>query len=115
MYSHNANLVGKGKTFKAGVGDYGILYVNGIFGMQAVRENSEMEIETSDGDSFANPTSTTKGSVVIRFRTGPQITGYLVDLAKQNGELAKEYLGKMDELNKVQWGNGDKGGKKDGK
>ncbi|MBQ7649698.1 MAG: hypothetical protein IJS15_02000 [Victivallales bacterium] len=114
MYSHNANLVGKGKTFKVGVGDYGLIYVNGIFGMQGVRENSEMVIEASDGDSFADPTSEAKGSVVIRFRTGPQVTGYLVDLAKQDADAAKEYLGQIGDLNKAQWNNG-KGEAEDGK
>lgn len=100
MYSHNGSLVGKGKYFNVGAGEYGITYVDGLFAVHGVRENSELEIETSDGDSFANPTSEISGRVVIRFRTGPQVTGYLVDIARLDADAAKEYVGQMGELNK---------------
>ena len=101
--SHNANLVGVGKVFKVGAGDYGITYVNGLIGIQAVRENSEAIVETNDGDSFANPASAVKGLRTIRFRTGPQITGYLVDLSKKNPEAAAQYVKTMPKLNTNAW------------
>ena len=98
MFSHNANLVGVGKIFKVGAGDYGITYVNGLALIQTVRENNETIIETNDGDSFANPASAVKGIRSIRFRTGPQVTGYLVDLAEKNDEAAKKYVENMPGL-----------------
>lgn len=103
MFSHNANLVGVGKVFKVGAGDYGIMYVNGLVAIEGVRENSEMVVETNDGDSFANPASAVKGVRSIRFRTGPQITGYLVDLAEKDSEAAKAYVKKMPDINKASW------------
>ena len=101
--SHNANLVGVGKVFRIGAGDYGILYVNGMLTAQAIRENSEMVVETNDGDSMASPSALVKGIRSVRFRTGPQVTGYLVDLAKKDAEAAKLYVEKMPEVNKAQW------------
>ena len=103
MFSHNANFVAKGKVFKLGAGDYGLLYVNGITGIQAIRENSEMVVESNDGDSFTNPGAASKGLCSISFRTGPQVTGYLVDMAKENGDAAIKYVENMKELNKAQW------------
>ena len=101
--SHNGNLVGVGKVFKIGAGDYGITYVNGLVAIEGVRENSEMVVETNDGDSFANPASAVKGLRTIRFRTGPQITGYLVDLAGKNADAATAYVGQIPALNQAQW------------
>ena len=103
MFSHNENIAGKGKVFKVGAGDYGITYVNGLIGIQAVRENTEMIIESNDGDSFANPASSAKGLCTIRFRTGPQVTGYLKDLADRNADAAVAYVNSMPKLNKAQW------------
>ena len=101
--SHNANLVGIGKVFKIGAGDYGITYVNGLIAIEGVRENSEMVVETNDGDSFANPASAVKALRTIRFRTGPQITGYLVDLAEADSDAAKAYVDAMPSINKASW------------
>lgn len=101
--SHNGNLVGVGKVFKAGAGDYGIIYVNGLFALEGVRENSEMVVETNDGDSFANPASAVKSLRTIRFRTGPQVTGYLVDLSQSDSKAAKAYVERMPDLNKSAW------------
>ena len=101
--SHNANLVGVGKVFKIGAGDYGITYVNGLIAIEGVRENTEMVVETNDGDSFANPASAVKGLRTIRFRTGPQVTGYLVDLAAKSADAATAYVGQMPSLNAAQW------------
>ena len=101
--SHNGNLVGVGKVFKIGAGDYGITYVNGLVAIEGVRENTEMVVETNDGDSFANPASAVKALRTIRFRTGPQITGYLVDLAEADSDAANAYVGQIPALNTAQW------------
>ena len=101
--SHNGNLVGRGKVFKFGAGDYGLTYVNGLIGIQAVRENSEMVVETNDGDGFYNPSATTKGICTIRFRTGPQITGYLQEISDGNSDAVVKYIEMMPGLNKASW------------
>ena len=101
--SHNGNLVGRGKVFKIGAGDYGLTYVNGLVGIQAVRENSEMVVETNDGDGFSSPSATTRGICTIRFRTGPQITGYLQEISEGNQNAVNEYIKVMPELNKASW------------
>ena len=101
--SHNGNFVGIGKVTRLGVADYGLVHVNGLAVLQAVRENNEMVIETNDGDGYTNPAATIKGIRTIRFRTGPQITGYLVDLAKHDTEAAKAYVDQMADLNKASW------------
>lgn len=103
MFSHNANMVGAGKVFKIGAGDYGILYVNGLVAMEAVRENSELVVETNDGDNFANAESAARGIRSIRFRTAGQISGYLVDLAKEDPAAAEAYVGIMPKMNKAAW------------
>lgn len=103
MYSHNANTVAAGKVFKIGAADYGLLYVNGLVAMEAVRENSELVVETNDGDSFGNPASAAKGIRSIRFRTASQISGYLVDLAKKDPAAAEKYVENMPKMNKAAW------------
>ena len=41
---------------------------------------------------FKNAKSETAGIDKIKYTIGPQITGYLVDLAKENPELATKYI-----------------------
>lgn len=98
MFSHNENMVADGKVTRLGVADYGLIHVNGLVVLQAVRENTEMIIETNDGDSFGNPSAQIKGIRAIRFRTGPQVTGYLTDLAGKSEEAAKKYVENMPGL-----------------
>lgn len=71
-----------------------ISYVDGLNVIDVSRENSEWELELNDetGVTLDKKTGTIKGIKKIRRKVGPQVTGYLVDLAKENPELAKLYL-----------------------
>ena len=99
--SHNASVVGVGKVFKIGSNELSIMYVNGLFSFNGVRENSESVVETNDSDSITSPVSGVSGVRSIRFRTGPQISGNLVKLAKKNSAAAEAYVKAMPELNKT--------------
>ncbi len=102
--SHSANLTATGKIFKVGGEAYNLLYVNGLLNMNAVRENAESVVETTDEDGFTGgPTSDAKGVRSIRFRTGPIVSGYLCDLAKTSPEAATEYVKQFPEMNKPYW------------
>lgn len=103
MFSHNPMMVGFGKYFNLGIDGYGITYVNGMVATGVMRENGKFFIETNDDDSFTNPTSAVKGVRSIRFCTGPQITGYLCDIAKEAPDVAKSYVENMPKINKAQW------------
>lgn len=94
---HSGNLVGVGKVFKIGNGEYGLTYVNGLFMVNGTRENTESIIETNDSDALGNP-SDVKTVRAIRYRTGMQINGYLVDLAEKSPETAVEYVKVMPSL-----------------
>ena len=101
--SHNFDNIISGKYFNIGVGDYGVTYANGLVVIQAVRENTESVIETNDGDKFGNPEAISKGIRSIRFRTGSQVSGYLVDLAKKDPAAAEAYVNIMPKLSKTYW------------
>lgn len=101
--AHNANMVGVGKVFRIGGEGCNILYVNGIFSFNGVKGNAESVIETNDNDAIGNPADV-KSVRAIRFRTLPQVSGYLVDLAKRDPETAKEYVKIMTKFNKAVWG-----------
>lgn len=102
--SHNGNLVGVGKVFRVGAADYGLTYVNGLMVINGGRENTESVVETTDEDGFTGaPTQDAKGVRLIRYRTGPQITGYLVDLSKKSPDAVISYVGSMPNLNKAAW------------
>lgn len=61
------------------------------------RENSSfsLEIDSEEGVSIDPATGNIKGVKRITRRTGIQVTGYLVKLAKANPELAKLYIEAM--------------------
>lgn len=92
-----------GKVFKLGGQTWGLTYVNGLFSFNEVRENSESIVETNDSDSLANVATGVAGVRTIRFRTGPQINGYLVKLSDKNVDAAKSYVNVMPEMNKNVW------------
>lgn len=100
--SHSGNLTASGKVFKIGGQGYNLLYVNGLMSMNVVRENAEMVVETNDTDALGNPADV-KGVRSIRFKQGPIISGYLVDLAKKSPKTATAYVEKMGDLSKVGW------------
>lgn len=102
--SHNANFVASGKVFKIGTEAAGLLYVNGLVAINGTRENSESIIEAGDDDGLSGaPTVDAKTVRTIRFRTGPQLTGYLVDLAKKDSAAAEAYVKVMPKLNTNSW------------
>lgn len=103
MYSHNANTVADGKVFRIGTPEFNITFVRGTLMVTLGRENVETVFETNNGDSVGNPSGSFRGLTTARFRTGPQITGYLKDLAKRNPEAAMEYVKNMYKLNRAQW------------
>lgn len=101
--SHSLNSVASGKVFRFGTPECSLLYVNGTLVTSIVRENSEIVVETNDGDSVSNPSGVFKGLKSIRFRTAGQATGYLKDLAKKDPAAAKAYIKAMPELCKPAW------------
>lgn len=99
MYSHNANQILDGKFTRFGVGDYGLVHGQGLILTQAVRENTVLVIETTDGNSFSGePSAKIDGVRRICIKTGPQVTGYLVDLAKSDPGTANGYVEAMPRL-----------------
>lgn len=88
---HSGNFTSIGKVFKIGNGEYGLTYVNGLLVMNGTRENTESIIETNDNDGFGDPADV-KTVRAIRYRTGMQINGYLVDLAEKSPATAIEYV-----------------------
>lgn len=104
MFSHNANQFANGQYVRVGVGDYGLIFGDGTLITQAVRENTEMVVEMQNGNEFTGgPTSEMDSVKAVRFRTGPQVTGYLVDLAGVASDAAINYVNAMPDMNKAQW------------
>lgn len=112
MYSHNPIMLTDGKYANVGVDGYGLTYADGLVVVGAMRENTELEIEINSGDKFEGAGAEMKGVRVIRYRTGPQLTGYARDIAGKDPDVIKEYVDKMPYLNKAQWGASDKQGDK---
>lgn len=96
--SHNVGGFTIGTRTQAGIDPQNmtanISHTDGLNVIDVSRENSEWEIEIDDESGVAvdKKTGNIKGIKKIRRKVGPQVTGYLVDLAKQNPELAKQYL-----------------------
>lgn len=97
--SHSGTLTATGKVFKVGGEAYNLLYVNGMVHMDVVRENTESSVETNDSDGLGDPADI-KTVRTIRYKAGPIVSGYMVDLAKVSPEAAIEYVKAMPELNK---------------
>lgn len=72
-------------------------YTDGLNVIDVSRENAswEVEIDADNGVSVDNRTGNIKGVKRLRREVGPQITGYLVDLADKNPEMAKAYVEAM--------------------
>ena len=71
-----------------------ISYTDGLNAVDVSRENSswDIEIDADNGVALDGQTGTIKGVKRIRRSVGPQITGYLVDLADKDPEMAKLYV-----------------------
>ena len=102
MYSHNINTIADGKVFRIGTPEFNITFVRGTVVTTVARENTEVSFKTNNGDSVTNPSGSFRGLTAARFRTGPQLTGFLRDIVKKDPETARAYVNVMPKLNKAQ-------------
>ena len=98
--SHNTGALTLGTRVNIGVDPQNctanVSYVDGMNILDLSRENASWTVETdSEIGIKADKNGTIKGVRSIKRTIGPQITGYLVDLAKTNPALAKEYVEAM--------------------
>jgi len=96
--SHNPAIFTMGKRTNIGFDpasmSANISWTDGLNVIDVPRENSSFSIEVDEGMGlqFDPTTNTIKGVKKIQRRTGVQVTGYLVELAESNPELAAKYL-----------------------
>ena len=90
---HNLGLVGIGTGWRAGNGEYGIAYGDGIFGTFVTKDGVQFkaELDSTAGFSYDPASNTYKGIKSFEYSLPPQITGYAVDFARDNPEVAKAY------------------------
>ena len=90
---HNVGMVGIGTGFRAGGGEYGINYGEGLFGTFVTKDGIRFkaELDSTTGFSYDPTTNSYKGIRSVEYSLPPQITGYAVDFAKDNPEVAKAY------------------------
>ena len=71
-----------------------VSYTDGLNVVDISRENSSWDlwIDADNGVSVDTSSGTIKGVKRIRRDVGPQITGYLVDLAESDPDMAKSYV-----------------------
>ena len=71
-----------------------VSYTDGLNVVDISRENSSWDlwIDADNGVSVDSTYGTIKGVKRIRRDVGPQITGYLVDLAEKDIDMAKDYI-----------------------
>ena len=86
-------MVGIGTGFRAGGGEYGINYGEGLFGTFVTKDGIRFkaELDSTTGFSYDPSTNSYKGIRSVEYSLPPQITGYAVDFAKENPEVAKAY------------------------
>lgn len=95
---HNTETFHIGTRFNAGLDPQNatanISYTDGLNVVDVSRENSswDVEVDADGGVSVDTKSGTIKGVKRIKREVGPQITGYLVDLAKKDPEMAKMYI-----------------------
>ena len=91
--SHNVSTIGLGAGFRAGGGGYGIDYGEGLFGTFVTKDGIKFkaELDSTTGFSYDPTTNSYKGIRSVEYSLPPQITGYAVDFAKDNPEVAKAY------------------------
>ena len=91
--SHNVGTLGIGTGFRAGGGEYGINYTEGLFGTFVTKDGIKFraELDSTTGFSYDPSTNSYKGIRAVEYSLPPQITGYAVDFAKENPEVAKAY------------------------
>ena len=91
--SHNVGTIGFGTGFRAGGSGYGIDYGEGMFGTFVTKDGIRVkaELDSTTGFSYDPSTNSYKGIRSVEYSLPPQITGYAVDFAKENPEVAKAY------------------------
>lgn len=91
--SHNVGTIGIGTGFRAGGRGYGIDYGEGLFGTFVTKDGIRFkaELDSTTGFSYDPTTNSYKGIRSVEYSLPPQITGYAVDFAKENPEVAKAY------------------------
>lgn len=130
---HSGMAYMKGRMFNTGYNPQtnaiGFQWMDGESVMIGSKENTSLEIEMSDGTGATGSSNTEKGAGVevstiakIKYSTGFQVNGYVVDLAEANpdlatailtelvkkGQVTKYYLvqsGKLVEVTKEQYDN----------
>ena len=96
--SHNTSAFTIGTRMNFGIDPQNatanVSYTDGLNVVDISRENSTwtLEIDADNGVSVDSSSGTIKGVKRIRRDVGPQITGYLVDLAEYDPEMAKSYV-----------------------
>ena len=96
--SHNPAIFTMGKRTNIGFDpasmSANISWTDGLNIIDIPRENSSFSIEVDEamGLKFDPVTNTIQGVKKITRRTGVQVSGYLVELAESNPELAAKYL-----------------------
>lgn len=91
--SHNVSTIGFGTGFRAGSSEYGINYGEGLFGTFVTKDGIRFkaELDSTTGFSYDPITNSYKGIRSIEYSLPPQITGYAVDFANENPDVAKAY------------------------
>ena len=96
--SHNTGAFTIGTRINLGLDPQNVTanvsYTDGLNVVDVSRENSTwtLEIDADNGVSVDASSGAIKGVKRIRRDVGPQITGYLVDLAESDPEMAKNYV-----------------------
>ncbi len=96
--SHNTGSFTVGTRLNAGLDPQNVTanvsYTDGLNVVDISRENSSWDlwIDADNGVSVDSTSGTITGVKRIRRDVGPQITGYLVDLAESDPEMAKNYV-----------------------
>lgn len=96
--SHNTGAFTVGTRVNLGIDPQNVTanvsYTDGLNVIDVSRENSTwtLEIDADNGVSVDASSGTIKGVKRIRRDVGPQITGYLVDLAEHDQDMAKSYV-----------------------
>ena len=95
---HNTGAFTVGTRMNAGLDPQNatanISYTDGLNVVDVSRENSswEVEVDADNGVAIDSKTGSIKGLKRLKREVGPQITGYLVDLAEKDPEMARNYV-----------------------
>ena len=96
--SHNTSAFTVGTRINAGIDPQSatanISYTDGLNVVDVSRENAswELEVDGDNGVSLDQQTGAIKGVKRIKREVGPQITGYLVELADKDLDMARMYV-----------------------